>query len=283
VVLLAYGGRLVARGQLTLGDLVVFAGLLQQFGGQVSNLANIVNTLQQSLISARRVFEVLDAPIEVASDATALKPARFQGTVRFEQLSFEYHPGTRALDAVDFEVRAGQRVVLFGETGAGKSTLLSMIPRFYDPCAGRVTIDGHELRQIDLESLRAQIGVVFQESFLFSASIADNLAFGRPEASRAEIMEAARLACAHDFIAALPAGTTPSSRRVGPTCRAASGSAWPSPGPSCAIHRSCCWTIPRRPSIPRPRARCCGRWSRWPGGAPPSWPPTAWWPAMAPI
>jgi ABC-type multidrug transport system fused ATPase/permease subunit len=206
VVLLAYGGRLVARGQITLGDLVVFAGLLQQFGGQVSNLANIVNTLQQSLISARRVFEVLDAPIEVDSAAGAVKPARFEGAVRFEQLSFEYHPGTRALDALDFEARPGQRVILFGETGAGKSTLLAMIPRFYDPTAGRVTIDGHDLRNIDLQTLRAQIGVVFQESFLFSASIADNLAFGRPEASRAEIMEAARLACAHEFIAALPAG-----------------------------------------------------------------------------
>ena len=206
VLLLGYGGHLVARGQLSLGDLVVFAGLLQQFGGQVSNLANIVNTLQQSLISARRVFEVLDAPVEVGTAAGAVKPARFEGAVRFERLSFEYHPGSRALDAVDFEARPGQRVILFGETGAGKSTLLAMIPRFYDPGLGRVTIDGHDLRDIDLQALRSQIGVVFQESFLFSASIADNLAFGRPEATRAEIVEAARLACAHEFISALPAG-----------------------------------------------------------------------------
>jgi ABC-type multidrug transport system fused ATPase/permease subunit len=206
VVLLAYGGHLVGMGRLTLGDLVVFAGLLQQFGGQVTNLANIVNTLQQSLISARRVFEVLDAPIEVDSQPGAIQPARFQGAVRFEGVGFEYHPGTRALDAVDFEARPGQRVVLFGETGAGKSTLLSMIPRFYDPQAGRVSLDGHDVRDIHLEALRAQIGVVFQESFLFSASIADNLAFGRPEATRAEIAEAARLACAHDFISALPEG-----------------------------------------------------------------------------
>lgn len=206
VILLAYGGHLVARGQLTLGDLVVFAGLLQQFAGQVTNLANIVNTLQQSLISARRVFEVLDAPLEVSSAADALRPARFEGAVRFEQVDFEYHPGSRALDRVDFEVRPGQRVILFGETGAGKSTLLSMIPRFYDALGGRVLIDGADVRAIDLETLRAQVGVVFQESFLFSASIADNLAFGRPEASRAEIEEAARLAAAHDFISALPQG-----------------------------------------------------------------------------
>jgi ATP-binding cassette subfamily B protein len=206
VILLAYGGHLVAAGRLTLGDLVVFAGLLQQFAGQVNNLANIVNTLQQSLISARRVFEVLDAPLEVQSDAQALRPARVAGAVTFERVGFEYHPGSRALDAVELEARPGMRVVLFGETGAGKTTLLAMIPRFYDPVAGRVLIDGTDVRSIDLETLRAHVGVVFQESFLFSASVADNLAFGRPEASRAEIEEAARLACAHEFIRALPDG-----------------------------------------------------------------------------
>jgi ATP-binding cassette subfamily B protein len=206
VILLAYGGHLVAKSRLTLGDLVVFAGLLQQFAGQVTNLANIVNTLQQSLISARRVFEVLDAPLEVTSAADAARPARFEGQVRFEAVDFEYHPGARALDGLTFEARPGQRVVLFGETGAGKSTLLSMIPRFYDPVGGRVCIDDLDVRGIDLATLRAQVGVVFQESFLFSASVADNLAFGRPEATRAEIEQAARLACAHDFVAALPQG-----------------------------------------------------------------------------
>jgi ATP-binding cassette subfamily B protein len=206
VILLGYGGHLVAAGRLTLGDLVVFAGLLQQFAGQVTNLANIVNTLQQSLISARRVFEVLDAPLEVASAPDAARPARFEGAVRFDAVSFEYHPGARALDGAGFQIRPGQRVVLFGETGAGKTTLMSLIPRFYDPLQGRVSIDGIDVRSIDLETLRAQVGVVFQESFLFSASVADNLAFGRPEASRAEIEQAARLACAHDFISALPHG-----------------------------------------------------------------------------
>jgi ATP-binding cassette subfamily B protein len=206
VILLGYGGHLVAAGRLTLGDLVVFAGLLQQFAGQVNNLANIVNTLQQSLISARRVFEVLDAPLEVTSDAQAVRPARFEGAVTFEKVGFEYHPGTRALDEVEVQVRPGMRVILFGETGAGKTTLMSLIPRFYDPVAGRVLIDGVDLRDLDLETLRAHVGVVFQESFLFSASIADNLAFGRPEATRAEIEQAARLACAHDFIAQLPDG-----------------------------------------------------------------------------
>jgi ABC-type multidrug transport system fused ATPase/permease subunit len=209
VVLLAYGGHLVAAGRLTLGDLVVFAGLLQQFAGQVTNLANIVNTLQQSLISARRVFEVLDAPVEVESPPEARRPPRFEGRVSFEGVGFRYQTedgAPHALEGVDFEARPGQRVVLFGETGSGKSTLLALIPRFYDPAAGRVLIDGIDARALDLEALRHHIGVVFQESFLFSASVADNLAFGRPDASRADIERAARLASAHDFVSALPAG-----------------------------------------------------------------------------
>jgi ABC-type multidrug transport system fused ATPase/permease subunit len=208
VVLLGYGGTLVARGRLTLGDLVVFAGLLQQFAGQVANLANIVNTLQQSLISARRVFEVLDAPVEVKSPPRATVPARLAGAVRFAAVSFGYHGdgSPAALAEVDFEARPGQRVVLFGETGAGKSALLALIPRFYDPTRGHVSIDGVDLRHYDLDALRAQVGIVFQESFLFSASITDNLAFGRPGAGRDDIERAARLASAHDFITALPDG-----------------------------------------------------------------------------
>jgi ABC-type multidrug transport system fused ATPase/permease subunit len=208
VVLLAYGGSLVASGRLTLGDLVVFAGLLQQFAGQVTNLANIVNTLQQSLISARRVFEVLDAKVEVQSPPQAVQPNQQAGAIRFEGVDFRYQEGQArpALNGVDFEARPGERIVLFGETGAGKSTLLSLIPRFYDPTVGRVCLDGVDLRRYDLEALRARVGVVFQESFLFSASIFDNLAFGRPDASREDIERAARLASAHDFVTALPQG-----------------------------------------------------------------------------
>lgn len=206
VVLLAYGGHLVAAGRLTLGDLVVFTGLLQQFGGQITNLANIANTFQQSLISARRVFEVMDAPVEIESPAAPVRPAQIEGTVRFEAVAFGYREGGRALEGVDFEARPGQRVVLFGGTGGGKSTLLALVARFYDPTRGRVLIDGVDARALDLAVLRSRIGVVFQDSFLFSASAADNIAFGRPEASRADIERAARLASAHDFIAALPEG-----------------------------------------------------------------------------
>jgi ATP-binding cassette subfamily B protein len=206
VVLLFYGGWTVRVGHISLGDLIVFAGLLQQFSGQITNLATVVNTLQQSLIGARRVFEVLDAPIAVQSPKAPLRPASITGAVRFEQAAFAYRAGEAVLDGIELDVPAGGRLAILGETGAGKSTLLSLIPRFYDPTGGRVLIDGIDVRDLELAFLRRQIGVVFQESFLFSASVAANIAFGQPQASRAAIERAARLARAHDFVTALPDG-----------------------------------------------------------------------------
>lgn len=210
LVLLAYGGALVVAGRLTLGDVVVFAGLLQQYGTQVGNLANIVNTFQQSLISARRVFEVLDAPVEIASprDPTLVpgQTPRVDGSVTFDGVSFGYRPGEVALDGISFELRAGQKLVLFGETGSGKSTLLALVPRFYDPSAGRVIIGGRDARRFDVAELRRQIGVVFQESFLFSTTVAGNIAFGQPDATPEAIERAAQAAGAHGFVRNLPHG-----------------------------------------------------------------------------
>jgi ATP-binding cassette subfamily B protein len=206
VVLLFFGGQVVRQGGLSLGDLIVFAGLLQQFSGQITNLATVVNTLQQSLIGARRVFEVLDAPVTVQSPPAPVPLPRLSGAVRFEAVSFAYKPGVPVLEGIDLDVPAGARIAILGETGAGKTTLLSLIPRFYDPGQGRVLVDGHDVRTLDLAGLRRQIGVVFQESFLFSDTIAANIALGHPGASRAEIEGAARIARAHDFITGLPAG-----------------------------------------------------------------------------
>lgn len=205
-VLLLYGGYLVSREALTLGQLIVFAGLLQQFSGQVSSMAGIINTLQQSLSGARRVFEVLDAPLGVASPADALRPAHVEGRVRFEKVDFAYGGAKAVLQGVDFEVAPGRSLALFGATGAGKSTLLGLIPRFQDPTAGRVLVDGVDVRRLDLDVLRRSIGVVFQQSLLFKSSVAQNIAFGHPEATRELIEHAAKLAGAHGFIQELPHG-----------------------------------------------------------------------------
>ncbi|HTZ22274.1 MAG TPA: ABC transporter ATP-binding protein [Opitutaceae bacterium] len=207
MVLLGYGGWLVAHNRLPLGTgLIVFAGLLEQFSGQVNNVANIVNSVQQSLIGARRVFEILDAPIEVKSAPDALRLPRLAGAVRFDRVTFAYDGIDPVLRDIDLEVRPGQCVAILGATGAGKSVLMSLVPRFYDVTGGQLLLDGHDVRRINLDDLRRNIGIVFQESFLFSNTVAANIAFGHPEASRAQIERAARIAAAHDFIMELPQG-----------------------------------------------------------------------------
>src|SRR5271165_83583 len=207
IVLLGYGGWLVAQGRLPLGaGLVVFAGLLDQFAGQVNNVANIVNSVQQSLIGARRVFEILDAPIEIRSAPDAVRRARLEGAVRFEGVSFEYGRLDPVVRDINLEVKPGECVAILGATGSGKSVLMSLIPRFYDVSKGRILIDGIDVRRLHLDDLRRNIGTVFQESFLFSNTVAANIAFGHPDATQAQIERAARIAAAHEFIMALPKG-----------------------------------------------------------------------------
>ncbi len=206
-VLLGYGGWLVAHDRLPLGaGLVVFAGLLDQFAGQVNNVASIVNSVQQSLIGARRVFEILDAPVEVRTPPDAVRRPRFDGAVRFDGVSFEYGRLDPVLRDISLEIKPGECVAILGATGSGKSVLMSLIPRFYDVSAGRLLIDGIDVRRLHLDDLRRNIGTVFQESFLFSNTVAANIAFGHPGATQAQIEKAARIAAAHEFILALPNG-----------------------------------------------------------------------------
>lgn len=207
MVLLGYGGWLVIQERLPLGSgLIVFAGLLEQFSGQVNNVANIVNSVQQSLIGARRVYEIIDAPIEVKSAPDARRCPRLKGTVRFDKASFAYDGIEPVLKDIDLKVPAGSCVAILGATGSGKSVLMSLIPRFYDVTAGHVEIDGVDIRRLHLDDLRRNIGIVFQESFLFSNTVAANIAFGHPEATREQVEKAARIAAAHDFVVRLPQG-----------------------------------------------------------------------------
>jgi ATP-binding cassette, subfamily B, bacterial len=202
VILLAYGGWLVTQDRLALGSgLVVFAGLLQQFSSQVANLTNIANSVQQSLSGARRVFEILDTPITIHSrnDAVRLNSSphtpredgisrsamHAAGRIQFDHVWFEYTPGNSVLKDVSFTIEPGQKVAILGATGAGKTTLLALLCRFYDPTQGRILLDGHDLRNLDLDGLRRNIGLVFQETFLFSNTVAANIAFGHPEATMA--------------------------------------------------------------------------------------------------
>jgi ATP-binding cassette subfamily B protein len=230
VILLAYGGWLVTQDKLALGSgLVVFAGLLQQFSSQVANLTNIANSVQQSLSGARRVFEILDAPIAIHSPVNAVRlPYRSPrhplggsapreghvsrsetttvGRIEFDHVWFEYAPGNPVLRDVSFVIEPGEKVAILGATGAGKSTLLALLCRFYDPTRGRILLDGHDLRELDLADLRRSIGLVFQETFLFGNTVAANIAYGHPEATLAKVQAAAQIAAADEFIAPLPHG-----------------------------------------------------------------------------
>lgn len=207
VILLGYGGYLVIQGRLPLGaGLVVFAGLLQQFSTQVANISSIANSIQESLTAARRVFEVIDAPIEIQSLPTAIRKPKLHGAVAFDKVSFGYAADSPVLRDISFEANPGQCIAIAGATASGKSTLLSLIPRFYDPGKGRILMDGTDLRELDLNDLRRNVGIVFQESFLFSTTIAANIAFGNPAIAREAIEQAARVAQAHDFITTLPKG-----------------------------------------------------------------------------
>ena len=200
-VMLLLGGVLYIRDpQLTIGDLLVFSGLLQQFSNQVGMIAQIANSVQASLIGAARVFEVMDTPMEVDSPQDPVPMGRSRGAVRFDHVTFAYPGSTPALRDIDFAVEPGQCVAVLGPTGAGKTTLLSLIPRFYDPTQGRVLIDGRDVREYDVDELRRNIGIVFQESFLFSNTVAANIAFGQPEASEERIRRAAEIAQAHGFV-----------------------------------------------------------------------------------
>ncbi len=206
VILFFYGGWIYcqekdpATARLSVGILFVFFMLLRRFSGQISVVAQISGIIQQAMNGARRVFEVLDEPRLIVSKPGALAPARLLGEVVLEDVSFGYDAAKPVLHDLRLHIPAGQCVALLGPTGAGKSSLLALISRFHDPRHGRVLLDGHDARDLEVDCLRRAVGVVFQETFLFSTSVADNIAFGRPEATRQDIERAAQLAQADGFI-----------------------------------------------------------------------------------
>lgn len=202
-----YGGNEVIGGSLTLGELVAFNSYLGFLMFPIFMLGMIMANVARAGASSRRVFEVLDAQSEVQDNPNASPLPPIQGRVAFEDVSFRYVGAEQdALSHVSFVAEPGQTVAIVGTTGAGKSTIINLIPRFYDVRGGRVTIDGHDVREVTLGSLRGQIGIVLQETVLFSGTIRDNIAYGAPEATQEQIERVARIAQAHDFILEQPQG-----------------------------------------------------------------------------
>lgn len=206
VFIIWYGGLLVIRGQLTLGELIAFSAYLGQLTQPVRRLGQIIPAIATAAAAGERIFEILDTPSSVQDAPHAYPLPPVQGHVRFEQVGFAYFGRHRVLQKINFEAKPGQVIALLGATGSGKSSIINLIPRFYDPTEGCITLDGHDLRRVKLNSLRDQIGIVLQETTLFAATIRENIAFGRPEATDAEVMAAAQAAQAADFIEAMPEG-----------------------------------------------------------------------------
>ncbi len=205
LVLIGYGGTLVIRGELALGTgLFVFANLLHEFANQVSQITNIANSIQTSLASAQRVFEVLDEPIQIVTAASAQRLERVSESIELDDVSFGYHPDRMILHDVSLRIQAGECLGITGPTGSGKTTLLSLLKRFYDVRTGSICLDGVDLRKLNLDDVRRATGIVFQDSFLFSNTVAANIAFGIPDATLEQITAAAKIAAADEFICELP-------------------------------------------------------------------------------
>jgi subfamily B ATP-binding cassette protein MsbA len=202
-----YGSQGIASGRLTTGEFVAFVAALFMMYGPAKKLSRVNASLQQAIAASERIFEMLDTHSEVTERAGAAPLPPFRSAIEFRDVQFTYADSeTSTLRGVSFTVRAGQMLAIVGRSGAGKTTLVNLLPRFYDVTSGAIVIDGFDIRDVTLASLRAQIGIVTQETVLFDDTIAVNIAYGRPAATRAEIETAARAAHAHEFIAPLPQG-----------------------------------------------------------------------------
>jgi len=192
--------------ELTLGEIVAFNAYLLLLGGPVQDLGFVVSSASEAMAGATRIYEVLDAPLAIETRPNAPALPALTGRITFEDVSFSYRGAGAALSEITFEAEPNQVIALIGPTGSGKTSLVNLIPRFYDPSRGRVLADGHDIRSVDLGSLRRQIGLVLQTSLLFSATLRENIAYGRPDATDDEIVAAARAAQADHFINAFPDG-----------------------------------------------------------------------------
>ena len=210
VLILWYAARTIAAGDaaagITVGIIVAFIAYLQQLYDPVRELSNLYNSMQSAMASADKIFNLLDTPPEITEKPGAIDLPDCKGHVQFHKVTFGYNPGEPVLHEIDLDVKPGETIALVGPTGAGKTSIINLVARFYDPQEGRVTLDGYDLRDLTIRTLRKNIAIVLQENFLFSGTVRENIAYGRPDATDEEIERAARTVRAHDFIMRLPEG-----------------------------------------------------------------------------
>ncbi|KIL47545.1 ABC transporter ATP-binding protein [Jeotgalibacillus campisalis] len=205
-ILIWYGASLIQSGRLELGELVSFAFLLGMFWEPISRLGMVYNQLLMGMASSERIFEFLDEQPNVSEKKNAVHLNQINGDISFEKVDFAYSKDRKALDSVSLEIKAGETVALVGHTGSGKTTIANLITRFYDPTGGLIRMDGHDLKDVSLRSLRSQISIVLQDTFIFSGTIKENIRFGHPNATDEEIISASKAVGANVFIEKLPHG-----------------------------------------------------------------------------
>jgi len=206
VIVLGVGAVMVVKGQLTLGTLVAFLSYITSFYEPINRLTEVDNIFQEAIAAGERIFELLDQTTDVTDAPDAAELPAIKGEMVFDRVDFRYGSGDQVLHDISFTMAPGEMVALVGPSGAGKTSIANLICRFYDPVDGRVSVDGHDLQQIKLNSLRRQVAVVLQDAFLFNNTVFENLLYGNPDATREEIIKAAQAANAHDFIVQLPEG-----------------------------------------------------------------------------
>ncbi|WP_369354701.1 ABC transporter ATP-binding protein [Lysinibacillus capsici] len=204
-VVIGTGAFLAVKSIVTVGIIAAFVTYTRQFFRPLNQLSNLLNTFQSAIAGAERVFEILDEPSEVADKPNAIKTASLKGDVVFKQVSFSYESNKPVLKNIDFHAKAGETFALVGPTGSGKTTIINLLTRFYDVDQGEILIDGHNIENYQMETIRQRVGVVLQDTYLFSGTIRDNIRFGKLDATDEEVVEAAKIANAHHFIKYLPA------------------------------------------------------------------------------
>ena len=205
-LIITYGGLWVISGEITIGEMILFVTYFNQLIGPVRMYSRLIDFWQDGITSARRVFEVIDVRREMPEASNPIELPRLKGAVEFDDVSFSYEGSKETLRNVSLKISPGEKVALMGFVGSGKTALAELVPRFYDVSSGRVLVDGYDVRDAPLKSLRSQIGIVLQDTFIFSTTLRENIAFGKPQASEDEIVKAAQAAQIHDFIISLPKG-----------------------------------------------------------------------------
>ena len=205
-LIITYGGLRVIGGEITIGQMILFVTYFNQLVGPVRMYSRLIDFYQDGITSARRIFEVIDLRKEITEAANPIELPRLKGAIEFDNVSFSYEGSKETLRNVSLKISPGEKIALIGFVGSGKTTLAELVPRFYDVSSGRILVDGHDVRYASLRSLHGQIGIVLQDTHIFSTSIRENIAFGRPEASEEEIVKAAHAAQIDEFIRSLPKG-----------------------------------------------------------------------------